>query len=66
MKQVKVIITDKGVKLETDGFVGESCLEASEELMKNLDAVGIKPKEPHIELKEEYYVKENSHAKNKQ
>jgi|GEM_PF-3552879 len=67
MKKVKIVITDSKVMMETDGFVGDSCIKESSELMKKLDSVGIKMETEQVILKEEYYAgKETNKATNKQ
>lgn len=66
MKQIKIIITDKGTTVETDGYTGESCLDASGELIKKLKQVGIEATVENIELKEEYYEQNKDFNENRQ
>ena len=61
MKTIEILISPEGkVKLETHGFTGSACREASRFLE---DAIGIGTVE---RLKNEYFLKENNNLQHKE
>ena len=65
MRRIGIILKDGGIELETQGFQGEACLKEVEELIKQLEALGLDVDTTSTEPTGEYYVVEQVKVKSK-
>lgn len=63
-EEIKFTITPKGIKIETSGFVGGSCLSTLEDFKAFMLTKGVKITETHQETKPELYETEQTRMKN--
>jgi predicted DsbA family dithiol-disulfide isomerase len=54
-EEIKITISDEGVKFESSGFSGGSCITEYEKLLKHLQNIGVDIKEIEQTLKSEMY-----------
>jgi len=58
---IRILIDKKGrITIDAEGFVGKSCLIATEKLEKILKEFGVSLNNKQVHLKPEYHVKEGT------
>lgn len=55
MKSVLIEVTKDGIKLKTEGFVGEECIKEVDKVIEILKNLGVDAKTLKIQKTEEYY-----------
>ena len=56
MKSVTIEVTDEGIRLKTEGFVGDKCIKEIDKVVEILRGLGVDVKTLEIQKTEEYYA----------
>jgi len=62
MKKLGIYVTDDGVIIDANGFIGKECVVETEKILAELEKLGIEIDINEVKLKKEYYQQSEEHT----